>query len=52
MIGSGLLLDRCGVCNGDSTKCTPVMETYTKDWREKGKKILHVKRDWLHDYII
>ncbi|XP_078379203.1 A disintegrin and metalloproteinase with thrombospondin motifs 3-like isoform X2 [Oculina patagonica] len=36
VIGSGLLLDRCGVCNGDSTKCTPMVDTYTKDWREKG----------------
>ncbi|KAJ7351828.1 metalloendopeptidase [Desmophyllum pertusum] len=34
--GSGFVLDRCKVCNGDSTSCTLVVETYTNDWREKG----------------
>ncbi|XP_078379206.1 A disintegrin and metalloproteinase with thrombospondin motifs 18-like isoform X2 [Oculina patagonica] len=37
-IGSGFSFDRCGVCNGDSTTCTQVIETYTKNWRKKEVK--------------
>lgn len=36
-IESGFTYDRCGVCNGDSTKCTQVMNTYTDDWPQNGK---------------
>jgi len=37
-IESGFSFDRCGVCNGDSTKCTQVMKTYTDDWSQMGLK--------------
>ena len=36
-IGSGAAYDRCGVCNGDSTTCTPVTVTFTEDWKERGE---------------
>jgi len=35
-IGSGASIDRCGVCNGDSTTCSQVMKTFTEDWQQKG----------------
>ncbi|XP_073256310.1 A disintegrin and metalloproteinase with thrombospondin motifs 18-like [Porites lutea] len=35
-IGSGTAYDRCGVCNGDSTTCTPLTVTFTEDWKERG----------------
>ena len=36
-IGSGTAYDRCGVCNGDSTTCTPVTVTFTEDWKVRGE---------------
>ena len=38
-IGSGAAVDRCGVCNGDSTACSQIMETFTDDWNLKGEEI-------------
>ena len=36
-IGSGTAHDRCGVCHGDSTTCTPVTVTFTEDWKQRGE---------------
>ncbi|XP_032243179.2 A disintegrin and metalloproteinase with thrombospondin motifs 14 [Nematostella vectensis] len=36
VLESGKRQDRCGVCNGDGTKCFPVKGSYTEDYRKWG----------------
>lgn len=36
VVGSVSTVDRCGVCNGDSTSCKAVKKFYTVDWQQKG----------------
>ena len=37
VVGSQSAVDRCGVCNGDSTSCRAVKKQFTTYWEKKGK---------------
>lgn len=36
VVGSQSAVDRCGVCNGDSTSCKAVKKQFTTYWEKKG----------------